>query len=285
MPSIKQKSGNRNRNKKVSKKNNDIKEKSLYIHKPKKSNIKKSKVSGKSLSSSIPSYKIVNDPGFATVLINLKKDESVFANYNSMSHMDNHIKCKASSRGGIFAGLKRLVLTTTSMFQTEYIGTKSNNNIAFASFLPGDILPLKIKPGDKFMVSANSLICYTSNLEVNAVTRLKGILVGEGIAQTEVSNDTNSDGMVWLASYGGYNKKTLKEGQEFKLDTGLYLCGDINNDYTIGKIGSIKTAFLSGEGLVMTFKGPCEIYCQGRSVGELENYIYRIALRANSGKN
>ena len=36
MPSIKQKSGNRNGNKKASKKNNDIKEKSLYIHKPKK---------------------------------------------------------------------------------------------------------------------------------------------------------------------------------------------------------------------------------------------------------
>jgi uncharacterized protein (TIGR00266 family) len=284
MPSIKQKAGKKNGNKKVSKKSTNIKEKSLYIHKPVKSNNKKSKVSGKSLGSSIPSYKIVNNPGFSTVLINLKKEESVFANYNSMSHMDNHIKCKASSRGGIFAGLKRLILTTTSMFQTEYIGTKTNNNIAFASFLPGDILPLKIKPGDKYMVSANSLICYTSNLEVNAVTRFKGILVGEGIAQTEVSNDTNTDGMVWLASYGGFNKKTLKEGQEFKLDTGLYLCGDSNNNYTIGKIGSIKTAFLSGEGLVMTFKGPCEIYCQGRSVGELENYIYRIALRANSSK-
>lgn len=283
MPSRKKQTNNKN---KLSKKQVEMKEKILYKHKPEK-NKKQAKVSGDSskMIEKLPSYKIVNSPAFATVLINLKKGESVFANSDAMSHMDNHIKCKATSKGGIYAGLKRMFLTTTSMFQTEYIGTETNNNIAFASFLPGDILPLKVKPGEKYMVSSNSLICYTSNLDVNGVTRLKGILVGEGIAQTEVSNDTNSVGMVWLASYGGFNKKTLGKGEEFKLDTGLYLCGETDNNYTIGKVGSLKTAFLSGEGLVMTFTGPCEIYCQGRSVGELENFIYRIALRANSNNN
>ena len=40
-------------------------------------------------------------------------------------------------------------------------------------------------------------------------------------------------------------------------------------------LGNLKTSFLSGEGIVMKFEGPCELYTQGRSVHNLLNFLGR----------
>ena len=40
-------------------------------------------------------------------------------------------------------------------------------------------------------------------------------------------------------------------------------------NYSIGKVGGIKSAILSGEGLVMNFTGPAVVYVQTRSLSSL----------------
>ena len=195
--------------------------------------------------------------------------------------MDSHMNTETNTQGGILKGIFREVFTDTSMFMTKYTGTQKKNELVCGSFLPGDIYPLIINPGKKFLISHHSLICYTPNLILETKSRLKGIFVGEGLFQTEIINTSSKKGIVWLASYGGYMEKILKENESFKLDNGLFLCAESDTDYSISKLGDFttKVPWLSGEGLLMKFKGPCKIITTGRNLHTLERFIARFSNR------
>ena len=225
----------------------------------------------------IPKFSIINRPSAATVEFNLEKDQTILCSAGHMSYMDSHIITSAHAHGGIFEGIKRMLLTDTSMYMTKYTGTKEKNMIACASFLPGDIMPLQINPGEKYMLSHHSLISFTPNLELNTKSRLKGFFVQEGLFQVEISNQSKESGMVWLSAYGGFYSREIKKDESFKLDSGLFLAANSDINYEITKLGSIKTAILSGEGFMMHFYGPCKIYCIGRNINALDSYIASIA--------
>ena len=231
----------------------------------------------------IPTYNVVDGPAFASVVMNLNQGQVIVTQRGSMAYMDGHMDTKTTSRGGVWSGFKRMLFTSSSMFMTQYIGTHVNKNqICFASFLPGDILPIVVRPSERIIISPHSLVCFTDNLGIKTKRRVRGVLTDEGIAQTEFINESNNNGMIWLSSYGGYNKIILKENEKLKLDNGLFLCSHTSVKYSVGTVGNLKTTLLSGEGLVMNFTGPCELYAQGRSVGALERFIAEQFPRNNS---
>ena len=139
-----------------------------------------------------------------------------------MTYMDDQLNVKSSMRSGILNGLKRKLFTSHSLLFTEYYANTQGGEVAISSHLPGNIMPISIKPNESFIIANKSLLCYTKNLELNTKFRLKGLYVKEGIAQTEIINKSNSKGMFWLSSYGSYFKKNVKEGEGFKLANGLF---------------------------------------------------------------
>ena len=161
------------------------------------------------------------------------------------------------------------------MFMTTYEAQDSNNEICFQSHLPGDVLPVVVRPGEKIMISPYSLICFSDNLTLNSKRRLRGALTNEGFFQSEFENKTQENGVVFLSSYGGHQKIKVKAGDDFVLDNGLFLCSHTSTKYDITTVGGLKSTLLSGEGLVMRFTGPCELYTQGRSVHNLIQFIGR----------
>lgn len=220
-------------------------------------------------------YKVVNSPGFASVIMNLKRGQKIVSQFGCMAYMNGNIKTTTSSRGGIFSGLKRLIFTSSSMFMTNYECVEDGSEICFHSHLPSDILPVVVRPGEKIVVSPHALVCFTDNLTINSKQRIRGILSSEGIFQSEFENKTSKKGIVFLASYGGHQKIKVKKGEKYILDNGLFLCSHTSTKYTIDMLGNLKTSFLSGEGIVMKFEGPCELYTQGRSVHNLLNFLGR----------
>lgn len=220
-------------------------------------------------------YKIVNGPSFGSVVVNLKKKQKMVCQLGCMAYYHGNVKASTTSRGGIFSGLKRMILTSSSMFMTTYEAQDSNNEICFQSHLPGDVLPVVVRPGEKIMISPYSLICFSDNLTLNSKRRLRGALTNEGFFQSEFENKTQENGVVFLSSYGGHQKIKVKAGDDFVLDNGLFLCSHTSTKYDITTVGGLKSTLLSGEGLVMRFTGPCELYTQGRSVHNLIQFIGR----------
>ena len=235
----------------------------------------KSKKKNTKKKNNIPSYSIINNSSFSSVKFSLNKDDGIYCNSGMMKSMDSHIETETNTQGGIIKGLFRELLTDASMFMTKYTGTKNNSQVIFGSFLPGDIYPLLIKPGKKFLISHHSLVCYTPNLKLGTKSKLKGLFVGEGMFQTEIKNESEKEGMVWLAAYGGYHTKELKENESFKLDNGLFLCAESDIDYSISKLGNIKTAITSGERFLMKFNGKCKVVYTNGNVHLLQRFIAR----------
>ena len=232
----------------------------------------------------IPEYKIEDGPAFARVNFNLKKGQMIYANAGMMSYMDKSIAVKTETRG-FLKGLVRAVLTTSSMFQTGYEATVDNTKLSFSSHLPGDITPLVIRPGDKYTLSSFSVVCMTSNIKIDTKMRLKGMFLGENafLPQAYIDENSNENGIIWIASYGGVEKIDVPSGTTLSVDNGMFLAANSTTSFTVGKVGGIKSFFFSGEGLVMDFKGPCSLYVQGRNLNQFTQFIQSIA-ESVSGK-
>jgi Uncharacterized conserved protein len=62
----------------------------------------------------IPNYKINMGPAFATLELNLKKKQSVLAEGGVYNRREDSVERNTSTRGGIWKGLKRAFLTSTT---------------------------------------------------------------------------------------------------------------------------------------------------------------------------
>ncbi len=227
------------------------------------------------INATIPEYYIVNRPGNASVIMNIRENQGVYTNASLMIWMDNALSVSTASRG-LLAGIKRALFTADSFFLTTYTGTSSEGNkICFASPVPGDITELRIEPGKKKLVVSGAVICCSQNVILSTKLKFRNIFVNNGAFLSEVSvpADSTSYGMVWIGAYGGIEKIDIKENQMMKIDNGHFLMCDSDAKYTLGTVGGVKSTLFSGEGLVLNFKGPCSVYTQNRNLRVFSHLI------------
>jgi uncharacterized protein (TIGR00266 family) len=241
----------------------------------------------------IPKFHIINSPAFASLVISLKQGQSVYCNYGSLNYMDGTVDVSTKTTG-ILKGLIRTLFTTTSMFLTFYTGVQNKDSIvSFSSFMPGDIIALRIKKDEKYVMSSFGFLAASANVKVGTTTRLRNFIGGDSIFINEVSTDntTNDDGIVWISSYGGFDKITIKEGESVKVDRDMFAFAKKEYKYKLTTIGNVKSFFFSGEAFMMRFTGPCEIYVHSNNVNKFIEYIskrisylnYNNALKHSSG--
>ena len=226
-------------------------------------------------SSHIPDYRIYHKPSNASIVMSIKSGQSVFANAGLMVWMDNALKVKTETRG-MFTAFKRALLTSDSFFLTSYTGVSSKGNkICFSPLMTGDIIEVKIKPGEKKLVASNGVVVCTDNITLDTRTRLRGMFVSEGafLSELSVPADSKEYGIAWLSAYGGIETIDIKQGQTFSVENGHFLSCEGNVQYDIGTVGGVKSSLFSGEGFVMIFKGPCKINIQNRNINTLVRFI------------
>lgn len=226
-------------------------------------------------SSHIPDYRIYHKPSNASIVMNIKNGQSVFANAGLMVWMDQMINVSTQTRG-LFSAFKRALFSTDSFFLTSYSGVSpKGNKICFAPMMPGDIVEMKIKPGEKKLVSSHSVVVCTDNIILDTRTRLRGIFVSESpfLSELSVPADSKEYGLAWISAYGGIETLEIKENQKLQVDNGHFLSCNGDVQYTIGTVGGIKSTIFSGEGFVMNFKGPCKINIQNRNSHSLLRWI------------
>ncbi len=231
--------------------------------------------SNNNTSSHIPDYKIYHKPSNASIIMNIKKGQSVFANAGLMVWMDQDMNVSTQTRG-LFSAFKRSLFSTDSFFLTSYTGVSSKGSkICFAPMMTGDIIEVKIKPGEKKLVASHSVVVCTDNIILDTRMRLRGIFVSESpfLSELSVPADSKDYGIAWISAYGGIETLEVKENQRIQVDNGHFLSCDGHIQYSIGTVGGIKSTFFSGEGLVMNFKGPCRINIQNRNSHSLLRWI------------
>jgi uncharacterized protein (AIM24 family) len=97
----------------------------------------------------------------------LEPNEAVISEAGELSWMSNSIQMMTHTQmagGGGFFGAIRRVAGGSSLFMTEYRAVGANGEVAFATRVPGHIVPVEVNGGHPYMIHRHGFLCATSQI-------------------------------------------------------------------------------------------------------------------------
>ncbi|MFA4646943.1 TIGR00266 family protein [Pyrococcus kukulkanii] len=209
-------------------------------------------------------YKIEHRPSFSLLEIQLGPGEAVQAEAGAMVYMDPTVSLETKARGGIFGALKRSILGGESFFVNVFRGP---GKVGFAPGYPGDIIELEVD--GKLYAQSGAFIAASEDIDIDVKFGGATTFIGrEGVFLLEM----RGRGVVFLSSYGAIQKISLN-GESLIVDTGHMVAFTEGIDFTIKRMGGLKSTLFSGEGLVFEFRGTGDVYIQTRSLDGFLNWL------------
>lgn len=203
---------------------------------------------------------IMYGPAYATAKLTLTAGETVRAEAGAMLAMSPGVAMETSTQGGVLKGLRRSILGGESFFMNTFTAQADGAELWLAPALAGDVVAWPID-GTLF-VQSGSYLASSAGVEVDSNWGgAKTFFSREGLFMLRVSGH----GDVVLSSYGAIHAIDLQPGQTYTVDTGHMVAWTEGVGYAVRKVGSWKSTFFSGEGLVCDLTGPGRIYLQTRS--------------------
>lgn len=203
---------------------------------------------------------IMYGPAYAAAKLTLAAGETVRAEAGAMLAMSPAVAMETSTQGGVLKGLRRSILGGESFFMNTFTAQADGAELWLAPALAGDIVAWPLN-GTLF-VQSGSYLASSAGVEVDSNWGgAKTFFSREGLFMLRVSGQ----GDVVLSSYGAIHAIDLQPGQTYTVDTGHMVAWTEGVNYSVRKVGSWKSTFFSGEGLVCDLTGPGRIYLQTRS--------------------
>jgi uncharacterized protein (TIGR00266 family) len=203
--------------------------------------------------------------------------EEMITQSGGMAWMSDGIDMTSDTNGGVLAGLGRMFVGE-SMFMARYRAMRSGTTIAFASTVPGSIVPIKMKDYPNGLVcQKGAFLCSQStvNLDVTFSRRFSsGLFGGEGFILEKLSGT----GTAFLEVDGDAVEKELQPGEVIKIDTGNVVAFQNGMPYEVEMVQGFKNILFSGEGLFLTrITGPGKVILQTQNIkdfaGKLSKYL------------
>ncbi len=123
----------------------------------------------------------------------LEPNESIISEAGELSWMGSSIQMTTHTQfaggGGLFGVLKR-VAGGGSIFMTEYRAYGAAGELAFATKLPGHIVPVEVRPGHEYMIHRHGFLCATPQIQISVGFQQSlgaGIFGGDGFLLQKLS--------------------------------------------------------------------------------------------------
>lgn len=206
----------------------------------------------------------IKHPGsFALAVVNLQPEQAIAAEAGAMVSMSANVDLHSEMKGGIFGALKRAV-GGESAFISTFTARGGAGEVTLAPGAPGDVVGIEMN-NQTFMVQSSSYLA--GDISLNVDTKFGGAkswLGGEGLFLLQVTGA----GLLLVSSFGAIHRKTLRQGEQYVVDTGHLVAWEGHMQYNLRKAAKsgFFRSFLSGEGLVAEFMGPGEILIQTRNL-------------------
>ena len=217
-------------------------------------------------------YKIIGQT-VPVVEVTLNKGESMYTQSGGMAYQTDGIEMKTNARGGIMKSIGR-AFAGESMFMANYTAVKDGSTVAFATTIPGNVVPFDLsKYPNGLTFQKGSFLCAQDSIETSVTFSKRfsaGLLGGEGfILQKAVGN-----GMLFLEVDGDPIVKELAAGEVLKVDTGNVVAFSPTVSYEIETVKGLGNIFLGGEGLFLTkLVGPGKVILQSQNFGDFAGRI------------
>jgi len=203
-----------------------------------------------------------------SVDIHLKAGESVFSESGGMAWMRGAFDMDANTRGGLGAGLGRM-LAGESLFLTTYTCKSPDGLITFTPEVPGKVIALPLEPGQSLICQKDAFMCAESTVSMEMHFRKKlgaGLFGGEGFILQKITGP----GTAFVEIPGEVREIDLASGESLQVDPGHIAMFEPSVDYDIEMVKGIKNMLFAGEGLFLaTLKGPGKVWLQSLPLSNL----------------
>ena len=185
--------------------------------------------------------------------------------------MSDGLALDSNIKGGLMKGIGRM-FTGESLFMATYTASRPDCFIAFASTVPGKILPVDMGK-TSLICQKGAFLCAQDSVNVNISFTKKissGFFGGEGF----ILQDISGQGIAFLEVDGDLVEKQLAPGEILKVDTGNVVAFDRSVRYEIETVKGLGNIFFGGEGLFLTkLTGPGRVLLQTQNLAEFAGRV------------
>src|ERR1700747_130888 len=152
----------------------------------------------------------------------LDPNDAIISEAGELSWMSNSVQLTTHTQfaggGGLLGVLKR-VAGGGSIFMTEYRAAGAAGELAFATKLPGHIVPVEVAPGHDYMIHRQGFLCATPQIQIGVGFQQSlgaGIFGGDGFLLQKVSGQ----GIAWIELSGELVVRDLQPGENLRVHPG-----------------------------------------------------------------
>jgi len=217
------------------------------------------------------SYKIEHSPSYASLILNLKTNQTVLVESGAMAAMDTCIKMKSRAKGGLMKGLGRMV-SGESFFISEFTAEGKSGELYVSPGVPGDICHYYLQ-GNRLMIQSPGFVAASPTVEIDTKFQgFKGFFSGESLFLIRATGV----GDIWFSSYGAIVE--IPVAGDYVVDTSYIVAFEDTLNYNVEMLGGLsfrglRTGILGGEGLVCRFNGEGRLWVQSRELYSLINFL------------
>src|SRR5215471_3339331 len=216
----------------------------------------------------------------------LDPNDSIISEAGQLSWMGSSIQMTTHTQfgggGGVLGALKRVVGGGT-LFMTEYRAVGRPGQLAFATKLPGHIVPVEVAPGREYMIHRHGFLCSTPLVQIGVGFQQSlgaGVFGGSGL----VLQHLGGQGTAWIELSGELMVKDLSAGETLRVHPGHVGAFQAGVNFQITAVPGIKNMIFGGDGIFLaSLAGPGRIWLQTLPISKLahaiEPYIPREASR------
>jgi uncharacterized protein (TIGR00266 family) len=214
-------------------------------------------------------YEFTHQPSYTHLIVTLEPGEAVIAEPGAMvGHSANVSMETGTSRDGLLSSAKSL-LGGESAFANEFVAEGERGTVTFAPPSPGDVMAHDMQ--DETLYSTDgAFLAATADIDIDAELGGLKSMLGEASLTPLALKGT---GTAFIDAYGGLEKLELEAGESYVLDNEHLIAWDDEVDYSIQRVGGLKSTLLSGEGLVFEFTGPGTAWYQTRDMDALVSIL------------
>jgi uncharacterized protein (TIGR00266 family) len=219
-------------------------------------------------------YEIKHRPAYSLLEVELLPEESIRAEAGAMTYMTSNIDVRTTMREASFIetlGLK--ILGGQSFFVNEYTAKRVPGTVGLVSAPLGDMAHLPVTPQRGYIIQKSSYVASTSgvSLDIKWQGFTRG-LFGQGLFMIKVTGA----GDLFINTFGAIERKTLAPGEELIVDNFHLVAFTDTCSYDVRKFGGLKSTILGGEGLVVSVRGPGDIYIQTKNPAEFTEWLWSL---------
>jgi uncharacterized protein (TIGR00266 family) len=196
----------------------------------------------------------------------LAAGESIVAEGGELSWMTGPIDLHTAASGkagakGMFGAVKRAV-AGGSFFMTEYTAQGGPGMVAFATKVPGQILPIEVSDEKTYMVHRGGYLCGLPgvNLEIGFQQKFSaGLFGGAGFILQKVSGN----GPAWIELDGEIVDYELAAGEVIQVHPGHVGMFEAGMAFELERIKGIKNILFGADALFLAkLTGPGKVWLQ-----------------------